>query len=91
MWWLALKTETSVSLSDESTSTASSTHQPLLHSILSVAFAIIIYSERNLARSPLLSDIARKIFQFFVRGILPPSMTRLWAELFLYFAFLGQI
>ena len=90
MWWLALKTKTSVSLSDESTSIASSTRQPLLHSILSVAFSVI-YSERNLARSPLLSDIARKFFQFFVRGILPPSMTRLWAELFLYFAYLCQI
>ena len=92
MWWLALKTETSVSLSDESTSITSSTRQPLLHSILSVAFSVI-YSESNLARSPfsLLSDIARKFFQFFVKGILPPSMTRLWAELFLYFAFLCQI
>ena len=59
MWWLALTTETYVSLSDESTSIASSTRQPLLHSILSVAFSVI-YSERKLDRSPLLSDIARE-------------------------------
>ena len=42
MWWLALKTETSVSLSDESTSIASSTRQPLIHSVLSVAFPLYI-------------------------------------------------
>ena len=42
-------------------------------SILSVAF-FVIYSERNLAKSPLSSGIARKFFQFFGRGTPPPSM-----------------
>ena len=43
-------------------------------SILSVAFSVI-YSEWNLAKSPLLSDIGRTFFKFFARGTLPPSMT----------------
>ena len=43
-------------------------------SILSVAFSVI-YSEWNLAKSPLLSGIGRKFFKFFARGTLPPSMT----------------
>ena len=42
---------------------------PAAISILSVAFSVI-YSERNLAKSPYLSGI-----QFFGRGTLPPSMT----------------
>ena len=42
---------------------------PAAISILSVAFSVM-YSERNLAKSPYLSGI-----QFFGRGTLPPSMT----------------
>ena len=43
-------------------------------SILSVAFSVI-YSEWNLAKSPLSSGIGRKFFQFFGRGTPPPSMS----------------
>ena len=46
----------------------------IIISILSVAFSVI-YSEWNLAKSPLLSRIGRKFFKFFARGALPPSMT----------------
>ena len=46
----------------------------IIISILSVAFSVI-YSEWNLAKSPLLSGIGRKFFKFFARGALPPSMT----------------
>ena len=47
---------------------------PAAISILSVALSVI-YSEWNLAKSPLLSGIGRKFFKFFPRGTLPPSMT----------------
>ena len=46
---------------------------PAAISILSVAF-FVIYSERNLAKSPLSSGIARKFFQFSGRGTSPHSM-----------------